>query len=96
MITSVKDAKAKAKIYNAIKTDKERLAFLKENRDSFKVVLDNDQTMVCFNIIGVEDEVQEEAISDLERELNTFDNYHGCTTGCLELFEFAGISAEEC
>lgn len=94
MISSVREAKAKAALYNAIKTDKERLVFLKANRDSFKVVLDNDMTMVEFNIVSVDDDVQEEAIAEIE--LNAFDNYHGWSDAVIELFEFAGIAAESC
>ena len=94
MITSVKQAKELAKNYNAIKTDKERLKFLKEHPDSLKVVLDNDLTMVEFNLIIVDDDVQEEAIAEIK--LNDFDNYHGWTDAVVELFEFAGISAETC
>jgi len=94
MITSVKQAKELAKQYNAIKTDKERLQFLKEQKGNLKVVLDNDCTMVDFDIIAVDDEVQEEAIGDIS--LESFDDYHGWTDAVVELFEFAGITAEQC
>lgn len=96
MITSVKQAKQLLKEYNAIKGDKERLYFLKNHKNSLKVVLDNDQTMVNFNLIVVEDEVQEEAIEELNSDLNSFDDYHGANDANVMLFEFAGISAEQC
>jgi hypothetical protein len=84
MIKSVKEAKEIAKKYNNIKTDLERLTFL-------KVVLDNDCTMVTF------DEIDKEIWKDIsEIEFETFDDYHGWTNAVIELFEFAGITAEAC
>jgi hypothetical protein len=92
MIKSVKEAKEIAKKYNALKTDLERLAFLKEQKGNLKVVLDNDCTMVEFD--EIEDEEKTEAISEIE--LKQFDDYHGWTNAVIELFEFAGITAESC
>lgn len=91
MIKSVKEAKEIAKKYNNIKTDLERLTFLKEQKGNLKVVLDNDCTMVAF------DEIDKEIWKDIsEIEFETFDDYHGWTTAVIELFEFAGITAEAC
>lgn len=92
MIKTVKEAKEIAKKYNALKTDLERLAFLKEQKGNLKVVLDNDCTMVEFD--EIEDEEKSEAISEIE--LEQFDDYHGWTDAVIELFEFAGITAESC
>ena len=92
MITTIKEAKELARQYNAIKTDLERLAFLKEYRWAMTVVLDNDMTMVEFREVGDED--LNDVIEDIE--LNEFDNYHGWTDGVVELFRFAGITCETC
>ncbi len=95
MITTIKQAKEIAKKYNALKTDKERLVFLKEQKGNMKIVLDNDITMVEFDLIGgCDDEEQEEIIAGIE--LKDFDNYHGWTDAVVQLFEFAGITAETC
>lgn len=94
MITSVKQAEAIAKEYNKLKTDLDRLQFIKEQGDNLKVILDNDCTSVEFHVIAVEDEVQEEAIGNIN--LNSFDEYHGWGEGNVELFKFAGIFAEPC
>ena len=92
MIKTVKEAKEIAKKYNALKTDLERLVFLKEQKGNLKVVLDNDCTMVEFD--EIEDEEKSEAVSEIE--LESFDDYHGWTNAVVELFEFAGITAESC
>ena len=92
MIKTVKEAKEIAEKYNALKTDLERLAFLKEQKGNLKVVLDNDCTMVEFD--EIEDEEKSEAISEIE--LEQFDDYHGWADAVIELFEFAGITAESC
>lgn len=93
MITTIKQAKGLAKKFNALKTDKQRLVFLKEQHGNMRVVLDNDCTMVGFNLDGFEDEVYELVI---DIELDTFDEYHGWTDGVVELFKFAGIDVETC
>jgi len=93
MIKTIKDAKKNAKIYNAIETNKERLEFLKANNEIFKIVLDNDCTMVSF-IIDDNDDDSYEALGNIE--LNSFDNYYGCNNELIELFEFIGITAECC
>lgn len=92
MITSVKQAKALAEKFNALETDIKRLAFIKENNDSLKVVLDNDWTGVQFHLIAVDDTEQEDAIANIQ--LNDFDEYFGWADGVFELFKFAGIYAE--
>lgn len=84
-----------AEKYNSLKTDKERLVFLKEHNDTMKVVLDNDLTMVEFiKPDTMDDEVWEDIVEELK--LETFDDYHGWTDAVVELFEFAGIKAEQC
>ena len=42
----------------------------------------------------IEDEEKSEAVSEIE--LESFDDYHGWTNAVVELFEFAGITAESC
>lgn len=96
MITSVKQAKQILKEFNAIKTDLGRLKYIKDHSTELKVVLDNDLSMVNFNLISVDDDVQEEAISELDSQLNNFDEYHGWGEGNVLLFKFAGIDAEAC
>ncbi len=82
--------------FNSLKTDRERLVFLKEHNDVMKVVCDNDQTMVEFiQPSTMDDEVFEDMCEELY-PLEDFDNYHGWTDGIIELFEFAGITAETC
>lgn len=92
MITSVKQAKALAEKFNALKTDIERLTFIKENSSSLKVVLDNDWSGVQFHYIAVDDVEQEDAIANIQ--LNDFDEFHGWSDGVFKLFEFIGIFAE--
>lgn len=92
MIKTVKEANDIAKRYNSLKTDMERLYFLKEQKGNLKVVLDNDMTMVEFD--EIEDEEKEDQIREIE--LESFDYYHGWTDGVIQLFEFAGITAESC
>lgn len=82
MISTVKQAKELAKEYNGIESDLERLGFLAKHPGEFKVVLDNDCTSVEFNIVCVDDDVQEEAIAEIR--LNDFDEYHGWTDGVLD------------
>jgi hypothetical protein len=94
MIYTITQAKELAKEYNALKTDEQRLVFLKEQNGNMIVVLDNDVSQVQFKLIGqVEDEV-EEIINKID--LNDFDEYHGDSGGVVKLFKFAGIDAEGC
>jgi hypothetical protein len=93
MLTEIKQVKEMAKHWNALKSDIERLTFLKLNKGNMMVILDNDQTQVAFNKDGFEDEVHE-LIYPIESELNPFDDYHGYSDGVVLLFKFAGIDAE--
>jgi len=81
-----------AKTYNSLNTDLQRLVYLKDQKGNLKVVLDNDCTMVEF------DEIRGREILEYvsEIELKQFDNYHGWTDAIVQLFEFAGITAETC
>lgn len=92
-IKTIKEAKEIAKSYNKIKTDYKRLEFLKENQGKLKVVLDNDCTMVEFDLDEIDEDFQD---TIAEIELNSFDDYHGWTDAIVELFQFAGIKAEQC
>ncbi len=93
MIRSITQAQEIAGKYNALKTDRERLSFLKENNEYLKVVLDNDQTMVNFITKKTAKELNA-ALCDIN--LNDFDKFHGWEEGVIELFEFAGITVEGC
>ena len=92
MIKTVKEAKEIAKKYNSLNTDLKRLAFLKEQKGTLYLYLDNDCTMVKFE--EIDDEDIDEKISEIN--LNDFDKWHGWEDGVIELFEFAGIRAEQC
>ncbi len=83
------------KKYNALKTDWDRLNFLKANNTAVKAVLDNDVTMVAFI---EQPDIDEDDFDNLIEsfELNDFDDYHYWSDGCLLLFKFAGITAESC
>lgn len=94
MITTLEQAKLLANEYNKIKKDKDRLTFLKANNKFMKVVLDNDATMVLFIINEDVDGDIEYAISEIFLEY--FDKFHGWEDSIVELFEFAGITAETC
>jgi len=61
----------KIKEFNKIKTDIDRLQFLKDNSEDFKVVLDNDCSMVY-----LEDNDMQEYFAGKDIEINTFDNFH--------------------
>ena len=94
MITTIKEAKEIAKKYNKIKTDYERLEFIKQNQGKLIVVLDNDCTMVDFDFDkSIDEDLQDDIVSI---DLNNFDDYHGWTDAVVELFKFAGIKAEQC
>lgn len=94
MITTISEAKALAKEYNKIKTDRERLEFLKQNNGKLKVVLDNDCSHVEFDLdTTIDEDLQDDIISI---PLNRFYDHHGWTNAVVELFEFAGIKAETC
>lgn len=97
MIKTLKQAKELAKEYNKIKKDKDRLSFLRDHKDTMKVVLDNDCTMVNFiwDDESMDDDI-EDKMYDIDSSLESFDGYHGWTDSVVELFEFAGITAEQC
>lgn len=93
MIKSAKQAKDLAKEYNKITKDIDRLKFLQKNKETMKVVLDNDCSMVAF-ITDVETTEEEDDICSID--LNNFEDCHGWGDGNILLFEFAGITAESC
>jgi hypothetical protein len=91
MITSIEQGAEIALQYNKITSDILRLKFLSQQKGNLKVVLDNDYTAVKFD----------EYSPEIEEELNEinllgFDDFHGNQDAVVELFEFAGISAEQC
>ena len=94
MIMENKDLKyykEKVKEYNKIKKDLERLQFLKDNREDFKVVLDNDISMVYLKNDDMQDYFAEKDI-----DIKPFDNFHYRSEWNLILFSFAWIEAEFC
>lgn len=80
-----------SKKYNKLKTDLERLHFLKEHKGVLMVQLDNDCSMVMFD----KDELNEDIIPE-DIDFESFDEYHGWGDGVQLLFRFAGITAESC
>jgi hypothetical protein len=81
--------------FNALKTDWDRLQFLKDHPKDLKAVLDNDITMVeLIQPDEINDDDWEYIVTDIK--LNDFDDYHYWSDGCLLLFKFAGITAESC
>lgn len=94
MIKTLEQAKELANEYNFIDNDWDRLHFLKDHNQELMAILDNDCTMVEFQIDDNVDNEVSELISDID--LNSFDDYHYWSDGCLLLFKFAGICAESC
>lgn len=92
MISSVKQAKEIARIYNTLKTDKGRLEYIKDHNDILHVLLGDKVARAAFYLVVVDDEVQEEAIENIK--FNDFDCSFGCETSVVDLFEMAGIKAE--
>lgn len=90
----IQEYKAIAKGYNALKKDIQRLQYLKDHNDCLMAVLDNDHTYVQFFLPEDADEDLQELIGDIR--LNSFDDYHYWSDGCILLFQFAGIKAEAC
>ena len=95
MIKTIEQAIALANKYNKINSDKKRLQFLKDNNKDLIVILDNDATMVSFIFTETIDEDLKDLIIE-KVDLNSFDEYHGWGAGNIELFQFAGITAEAC
>jgi hypothetical protein len=71
----------------SFKTDKERWGFLITlDKTKFKIILDNDETYVCFFESGYDWET--------EYEWDKFDSWLGDSNGVFILLEVLGISAE--
>jgi len=81
--------KSKAKEWNSIEDDFQRLVYLKENQQDFLVLLDNDWTFVVFK--NVKENLKEQVRNI---DLMDFDEYHYSSEWNLILFKFAWIEAE--
>ena len=87
--------KTVAEKYMSCKTDEERLQVLKDNNKAIKAVLDNDCTMV--ELICPKGLLEDDFEAIVENyDLPNFDDYHYWSEGCINLFKFAGITAEVC
>ncbi len=91
MITTLERAQELAEKWNALTDDMDRLQFLKDHNTEMMAVLDYDCTMVDFIFDDNIDYESRECIFNIN--LNEFHDYHYFSTGCLKLFEFAGIKA---
>lgn len=83
-----------AKQFNALKTDEDRFAFLKNN-DDFVMIVDNDATYPAFadpeDYSKWSDDDQDEFV---DITLNDFDDDYWDTDGICALFAMLGINAE--
>jgi len=80
------------------KTDEERLSVIKRHSDDLMVRLDNDMSWIEFYGDEYEELSSEEkdTVNRLISENNSFKYFHGYTDGVVDLFRFAGITAESC
>ncbi len=85
MIETKKEAQEIADKYNKLKSDKERLLFIIESKKDLKIILDNDESQVCFT---------KRKFCNID--LNDFDEDFGNRDGVMLLFDTLGIKAEYC
>ena len=91
-LTKLKEAKILAEKYNRIKTDLDRIKFIKGNNDALGVALDNDHTHAVFLLDGNLQDEEKDLFYDIE--LNSFDHFCGSDDLTFLLWKSLGIEAE--
>jgi len=76
-------------MFNNLQNDKERWKFVIENKENFRIRLDNDQTTIIDKAVDDEETYHD----DIQYDAN-FDDYIGNGQGAHTLLEVIGINSE--